>query len=150
MGALIARRLLGLIPLLLIVSFAVFALVHLVPGDPAITLAGGENATPESIQQVREDLNLDKPFLQQYTIWLGNAVQGDLGTSFATKQPVSDELGRYFPVTFGLVIATSVLGLLIGVPVGILARGCAPGAVPTAASSRAARWRAPSRTSGWP
>jgi peptide/nickel transport system permease protein len=121
MAGLIARRLLGLIPLLLIVSFAVFAMVHLIPGDPALTLAGGENATPERIEEVREDLNLDKPLVEQYAIWLGNALQGDLGTSFATKAPVSDELGRYLPVTFGLVIATSVLGLLIGVPVGIVA-----------------------------
>jgi peptide/nickel transport system permease protein len=121
MGALIARRLLSLIPLLLIVSFAVFALVHLVPGDPAFTLAGGENATPERIEEVEKELNLDKPFIEQYWIWLQNAVQGDLGTSFATKAPVSDELERFLPVTAGLVLSASVIGLLIGVPVGVLA-----------------------------
>jgi peptide/nickel transport system permease protein len=121
MGALIARRLLSLIPLLLIVSFAVFALVHLIPGDPAFTLAGGVNATPERIQEVRKELNLDKPLVEQYWLWLKNATHGDLGTSFATKTPVSDELGRYLPVTGGLVLSASLIGLLIGVPVGVVA-----------------------------
>ena len=102
-------------------SFAVFALVHLVPGDPAFTLAGGENATPERIAEVTKELNLDKPFVEQYWIWLQNAVQGDLGTSFATKTPVSDDLGRFLPVTAGLVLSTSVIGLLIGVPIGVFA-----------------------------
>jgi len=120
MAALIGRRLVGLIPLLFIVSFCVFGLVQLVPGDAAVTLAGGENSTPERIAEVRHELNLDKPFLEQYGIWLGNAVQGDFGTSFTTRQPVADDLGRTLPVTGSLVLTAAVIGVVIGVPVGLL------------------------------
>jgi peptide/nickel transport system permease protein len=120
-GALILRRLLALIPLLLIVSFCVFALVQLIPGDPAVQLAGGDNSTPERIEEVRQELNLDKPLVEQYWLWLKGAVQGDLGTSFQTKTPVADGIQQNLPVTGGLVLATSVLGLLVGIPVGVIA-----------------------------
>ena len=76
MGAYIARRVLALIPLLIIVSFIVFSLSQLLPGDPARVIAGGQKATPEGIAKAREELHLDKPFVQQYGIWLGNARAG--------------------------------------------------------------------------
>jgi peptide/nickel transport system permease protein len=120
MGALILRRLLSLIPLLLLVSFGVYMLVALVPGDAAVTLAGGENATPEKIAEVRAELHLDEPLVSQYGRWLGNAVQGDLGTSLYSHVSVSDDIQNRFPVTLGLVVAALFVGLLIGVPLGVL------------------------------
>jgi peptide/nickel transport system permease protein len=121
LGALIGRRLLSLIPLLLIVSFVVFSLVHLIPGDAATVLAGGDNATPERIAEVRHELRLDEPFLTQYKDWLVDAVQGDFGTSFNTRRPVSEDLARTLPITASVVLAAAFLGLLIGVPVGLIA-----------------------------
>jgi peptide/nickel transport system permease protein len=120
LATIIVRRLLLLIPTLLIVSFLAFGLQALVPGDIAVQLAGGSDATPEAIAQVREQLNLDDPFLVQYWDWLKNAVQGDFGTSLSTGQPVTDEIGQRLPVTFQVVIAGLIVGLLIAVPIGIV------------------------------
>src|SRR5829696_9088431 len=102
MGALLLRRFLSLIPLLLIVSFGVFVLVALVPGDASVTLAGGESATPERIAEVRGQLHLDEPLVEQYGRWLGDAVQGDLGSSLFTKVPVADDIIDRVPITLGL------------------------------------------------
>ena len=116
MAGLIGRRLLGLIPLLFIVSFCVFGLIQLVPGDAAVTLAGGENSTPERVAEVRHELHLDEPFLEKYGTWFGNAIQGDFGTSFNTRRPVADDLAQTLPVTGSLVLAASAgfsaLGLM--------------------------------------
>ena len=120
MGALILRRLLSIIPLLLLVSFGVFMLVALVPGDAAVTLAGGENATPERIAAVRAELHLDDPLVEQYGRWLGDAVQGDLGQSLFTDVPLTDDLVDRLPITIGLVLAALVVGLVIGVPLGVV------------------------------
>jgi peptide/nickel transport system permease protein len=119
MRALILRRLLSLIPLLLLVSFGVFMLTALVPGDAAVTLAGGENATPERIAEVRQELHLDEPVLQQYGRWLGHAVQGDFGASLYSHVPVSEDIRHRLPITLGLMLATVVVGVAVGVPVGI-------------------------------
>jgi peptide/nickel transport system permease protein len=119
MGTLILRRLLSLVPLLLLVSFGVFVLVALVPGDAATTLAGGENATPERVAAVRDQLHLDDPLVSQYGRWLGNAVQGDLGESLFSHVPVVDDIRDRFPITLGLALAALVVGLLIGIPVGV-------------------------------
>jgi peptide/nickel transport system permease protein len=119
LGTLIARRLLSLIPILLIVSFLVYLLIALVPGDAAVTLAGGENATPERIKQVKHELHLDEPFLQQYGRWLGDAVQGDLGKSLFTHVPVAEDIADRFPITFGLVVMAMLVGLIVGLPLGI-------------------------------
>lgn len=121
MGALVVRRLATLIPILLIVSFGVYLLVALVPGDASITLAGGENATPEKIEAVRAELHLDEPIVQQYGRWLLAAGQGDLGDSLFSHSPVADEIARRFPVTAGLVLAALTVGLVVGVPLGVLA-----------------------------
>ena len=126
MGALIARRLLALIPILLVVSFGVFMLISLVPGDAATTLAGGINATPERIEQVREQLHLDEHVLQQYGRWLGQALQGDFGTSLFSDVPVTEEITRRLPVTASLVFVASAIAVLIAVPLGLLS-GIRPG-----------------------
>ena len=120
MGTLILRRLFSLIPLLLLVSFGVFMLTALVPGDAATTLAGGENATPERIAAVRAELHLDDPLVDQYGRWLGNAVQGDFGDSLFSHVSVIDDVRDRFPITLGLALAALVVGLTIGVPLGVL------------------------------
>ncbi len=121
MGAYIARRLLALVPLLIIVSFIVFSLSQLLPGDPALVLAGGQKATPEGIARAREQLHLDEPFVKQYVIWLGDTIQGDLGESFFDHRTVAESIRARVPVTLSLALGALVLTILIGVPLGILA-----------------------------
>jgi peptide/nickel transport system permease protein len=122
----ISRRLLALIPLLLIVSFIVFGLSLLIPGDPARTLAGGTKATPQHVEEVRRQLGLNRPFLLQYWHWLSHAVRGDLGTSLFKNRTVAADIRSRFPVTFSLALGGLVLNILLGVPAGILA-GTRPG-----------------------
>jgi peptide/nickel transport system permease protein len=117
----IVRRLLALIPLMLIVSFLVYSLVLFLPGDPAVAIAGGADATPEEIERIREDLGLNDPLFEQYGRWLKNAVQGDLGESLYTKRSVSDEISTRFPVTFSVALGAIVISLLLGTAAGILA-----------------------------
>jgi peptide/nickel transport system permease protein len=127
-GAYIVRRLVAVIPLLLIVSFIVFALSLLIPGDPAVVIAGGQKATPEGIHRAREKLHLDKPFVEQYGIWLKDAVQGDLGDSFFLNRSVGSEIADRFPRTLSLALGALVLTVLVGVPLGVIA-GTRPGSV---------------------
>lgn len=120
MSRLILRRVLSIVPVLLIVSFAVFFLLALVPGDPAITLAGGLSATPAAIARVRAQLHLNDPLVVQYSRWLVAALHGNLGSSLSTGQAVSGQLATRFPVTFGLVVASGIVALVVGIPLGIL------------------------------
>ncbi|MGD9797956.1 MAG: ABC transporter permease, partial [Acidimicrobiia bacterium] len=126
MGTLILRRLLTLIPTMLIVSFGVYGLITLIPGDAAVQLAGGINATPEKVEEVREQLGLDDPFITQYWNWLKDAVTGDLGQSLTTGKSVTSEIRQAFPVTLSIVAAGLAFGLIFGIPAGILA-GMRPG-----------------------
>ncbi len=126
MGAYIARRLLGLIPLLLLISFAVFALVLAVPGDPARTIAGGLDASEERVEEVRDELGLDDPLLTRYGRWLGDLASGDLGTSLFNGRTVTSELSARFPVTLSIALGSVVFAALIGIPLGLVA-GTRPG-----------------------
>lgn len=112
------RRLVEAVPTLLGVTILVFMLLHLIPGDPATTILG-ERATPEAIQQVREQLGLNRPIHQQYFIWLWNAMQGDFGKTIRGKVPVSTEISNRFPATIELSLAALSLSVLFGVPIGI-------------------------------
>jgi peptide/nickel transport system permease protein len=116
---LVVRRLVLLIPTLLLVTFGVFSLIALVPGDPAVTLAGGANATPERILEVRKELRLDDPYLVQYGRWLGNAVQFDFGESLFQEKRVASEITSRLPVTLSIVAGGVFIGLLIAIPVGL-------------------------------
>jgi peptide/nickel transport system permease protein len=122
----IVRRLLSLIPMMLVVSFLVFGMVELIPGDAAQHLAGGVDATQEDIEEMRQALNLDDPFLVRYGRWLGNLAQGDLGDSLTTNKPITDELAGRMPITIGLAIATFVLAIPAAVVIGVIG-GLRPG-----------------------
>jgi peptide/nickel transport system permease protein len=135
MLGLVVRRVLSLIPILLIVSFVVFMLTELVPGDAAVTIAGGADATPERIEQVRTELGLDRPVLERYGDWLSDAVQLDFGRSLLNQQgpTIAEEIEARLPVTFSIAIAGLLISMLIGIPLGILS-GLRPGAVVDRAS----------------
>ncbi|MEG0974199.1 MAG: glutathione ABC transporter permease GsiC [Comamonas sp.] len=113
------KRLLGLIPTLLIVAVLVFGFVHMLPGDPA-RLAAGPEAGPETIELVRKDLGLDLPMHQQFIRYFGNALQGDFGKSIRTKRPVSQEIAERFGPTFWLTIVAMAWSVLLGLVLGIV------------------------------
>jgi len=129
MLALIVRRLVSLIPILIVVSFVVFMLTELVPGDAATTLAGGADATPERIAEVRTQLGLDRPVLERYGDWLVDAVQLDFGSSLLNQggPSIAEEIKERIPVTFSVAFAGLLVSILIGIPLGILS-GIRPGA----------------------
>jgi peptide/nickel transport system permease protein len=114
MLTLILRRIGLLIPTLLITSFAIFSLQQLLPGDPAVTLAGGIDSTPERVAQIREQFGLNDPYFVQYGHWLRGAVRFDFGKSIASDAEVRNEVLSRFPVTFSLTAAGLVVGVLIG------------------------------------
>lgn len=126
MGSFIARRLLALVPLLLLISFAVFALVFLIPGDPARTLAGGVKANPAEVVKIRHELHLDEPLLQQYSRWLTHALRGDLGQPLLQRASVATGIRNRFPITLSLTVGAMIFSLLIGVPLGLIS-GTRPG-----------------------
>ena len=114
------RRLLLTIPVLLGVATLVFALIHLVPGDPAQSMLG-DGAAPEEVTALRHSLGLDRPLLTQYTSFLGGAVRGDLGTSFRYGTPVAREIGARLYRTLQLALAAMTVALLVALPLGIVA-----------------------------
>jgi len=115
----LAKRLVGLIPTLLIVGVLVFMFVHLLPGDPA-RLAAGPDATPETVALVRQDLGLDKPLPQQFLRFATGALRGDFGKSLRTKRPVATEIGERFMPTFWLTLAAMSWSVAIGMLIGVL------------------------------
>lgn len=115
----IVRRLLLTVPVVIGVSIIVFAIIRLLPGDPARALAG-VNATPEFIQQVREQYGLDDPLHVQYWNFVTSMVRGDLGTSTFSSRPVTTEIRERFPRTLLLASVSLVLATVIGVSAGIV------------------------------
>ena len=116
----LARRLLLTIPVLIGVATLVFALIHLVPGDPAQTMLG-ESASPEEVARLRTTLGLDKPLLVQYRGFLGGVVRGDLGTSFRYGTPVTREIRQRVPDTALLAVCAMAIALAFALPLGIIA-----------------------------
>lgn len=117
----IARRLLITIPLLLLISFAVFSLVFLLPGDPAIAMAGGTKANLGEIARIRQQLHLNQPFWRQYLEWLNQVLHGNLGNSiFKPHTSVGSELALRFPVTLSIALGAMVFSIVFGIPAGIL------------------------------
>lgn len=117
---LIVKRLLLAIPTLLLVSIMVFALQKLLPGDPVLAMAG-EERDPAVIAQLRAEYHLDDSIPTQYFSWVGNAIQGDLGMSLRTKEPVTALIASKLPVTLELSLLAMLIALIIGISMGIIA-----------------------------
>ena len=117
---LVGRRMVQIIPVIVLATFVVFGLLKLVPGDLAATLAG-EYATEERVAQIRAEYGLDDPLLVQYGRWLLNAIQLDLSRSFQSNEPVLDQILHRFPTTMLLVCGALLISLTVGIPLGILA-----------------------------
>ncbi|GAA0622848.1 ABC transporter permease [Sporichthya brevicatena] len=114
----LTRRVLATVGVLWGVSIAVFALIHLVPGDP-VRLALGTRFDQGTYDALRAESGLDRPLVSQYFHWLGNAVTGDLGVSFRSEDPVADVIAERLPATVSLAVAAIVVALLISVPLGL-------------------------------
>lgn len=114
-------RVLQVIPTILLVSVLVFALQQLMPGDPAVVLAGEERGDPVVLQQIRAELFLDRSLPEQYLHWIGGVVRGDLGFSWRIRQPVAELILAKLPVTLQLGGMAFLIAVLIGVPAGIIA-----------------------------
>ncbi|AOB27846.1 MULTISPECIES: glutathione ABC transporter permease GsiC [Bordetella] len=115
----IVKRLLGMIPTLLLVAVVVFLFVHMLPGDPA-RLAAGPEADQETVELVRQELGLDLPLPQQFVRYFGHMLQGDLGTSLRTKRPVSTEIADRFMPTLWLTLASMVWSVTFGMVIGVI------------------------------
>jgi glutathione transport system permease protein len=113
------KRLLGLIPTLLIVAVLVFLFVHLLPGDPARLMAG-QDADASVVELVRQDLGLDKPLYQQFLTFFGNALTGDFGHSMVSKRPVIDEISSRFMPTFWLTMTSMLWSVIFGLVIGVV------------------------------
>ena len=113
-------RLLQIIPVLLVISFLVFFMVHLMPGDPVQTMLGTE-ATPEQVEIYREALGLNDPIHIQYFNYMKGLLRGDMGTSFYTNNPVSQEIAERYPNTLKIAVLATMLASALGVTIGIAA-----------------------------
>jgi peptide/nickel transport system permease protein len=120
--AYMARRALGLVPLVIGLSIIVFLLIHAAPGDPAVAMMGEQAArNPAYLEQARKNLGLDQPLPIQYLKWAGNILQGDFGTAYTfNRKPVLDLIGERFWATIQLQSLGLFIGLAIAVPVGIV------------------------------
>jgi peptide/nickel transport system permease protein len=118
MFAFIARRLTYLLPVLLAVSLLTFLIASLLPGDLAYVILG-DQATPEKVEALRQDMGLDKPAWWRYFGWLGHVLQGDFGRSFRTGQTVLQAVAERLPVSFELMLLAEIVALAIGIPLAI-------------------------------
>ncbi|MCL6640472.1 MAG: ABC transporter permease [Candidatus Rokubacteria bacterium] len=116
----ILRRLMATLPVLGVVAIAVFALLHITPGDPAVIIAG-DYATADDIARIRARLGLDQPFLTQVGLWLGRIVRGDLGTSIFSGLPVATLIQQRAETTIALTVLAMLISVGVGVPLGVLA-----------------------------
>lgn len=114
------RRLAATVPVMAVVAVVVFLLIHLSPGDPAALIAG-DLATGEDIAKLRIALGLDQPLAQQFVLWLGKVLTGDLGTSIFTQVPVTQLLAQRIEPTLSIAVLTMAITLVVAVPLGTLA-----------------------------
>lgn len=119
MLAFLTRRILIAIPTVILISIFVFSLQKLLPGDPVLAMAG-EERDPELIELLREKYHFNEPLAVQYGYWAGAAVQGDLGISLRTRQPVTELIAEKLPVTIQLAVMALIIAIVIGIPAGIL------------------------------
>ena len=137
MHLLVLRRLAQAVPVLLFASVAIFLMIHLVPGDPAMVVLGPE-ARPEQVQIVRQQMGLDRPLIVQYGRWLGRVLQGDLGVSFINNFPGWSLIGLKAPATLSLAAGAMSVALAISLPLGIFSAIRHPSPLDHAAAGLAA------------
>lgn len=113
------KRVLGMLPTLLIVAVLVFAFVHMLPGDPAV-LAAGQDADPQTVALVRKDLGLDRPLHEQFISFFTHALTGEFGTSLRSRRPVSTEIAERFKATFLLTLTSMAWAVVFGMTIGIV------------------------------
>src|SRR5918911_169983 len=116
MGRYVLRRLLQAIPVVIFSTFLVFMVIHLIPGDAAAVLAG-PNATPQALAAIRADMGLDQSLPVQYALWMGHVLQGDLGKSTLSGQPIVKLLQARAPATLELTLAAMAMSIIIALPV---------------------------------
>src|SRR5258708_33471756 len=114
------RRLLGTIPVMLVVALFIFLMLRLTPSDPAAIIAG-DNATTEQVAKIRGQLGLDRPMVEQFFIWSSKVLSGDFGESFFFKKPVASLIGCRIQPTPSLAFITMSAAVLMAVPLGVLA-----------------------------
>jgi peptide/nickel transport system permease protein len=117
----LTSRLAQIVPTLILVSILVFGLQQLMPGDPALVMAGEQAGDPQVVAQIRTEMLLDRPIPEQYLHWVGNVLRGNLGFSWHTRQPVAQLIAGKLPVTAQLGVMAFAIAVLIGVPTGVLA-----------------------------
>jgi peptide/nickel transport system permease protein len=115
----VVKRAVALVAILLLVSLGTFFLVHLLPGNPAVTILG-PNATPQNVAAVNHQLGLTKPLWQQYFVWLGNVLHGDLGRSFVNHEPVTTTIAHAFPIDVELFVISQLLAVAAAIPVALM------------------------------
>jgi len=120
LGRYIGRRLISAVPVVFSVTFIVFLVMHLVPGDPALALAGTE-ASPAEIAQMRHQMGIDQPLVVQLVAWYEHLLKGDLGQSLLLGQSVAQSILARVPVTFSLAVCSLALTMSVGIPFGIVA-----------------------------
>jgi len=116
----IVKRILALIPVLLVVSIAIFLIIHITPGDPASVMLGVD-ATEEQLEELREHMGLNLPLYQQYFVWIGGVLQGDFGTSYFMNEPVLTSIIDHLYPTLSLSLLAIIFTILIAIPLGIAA-----------------------------
>jgi peptide/nickel transport system permease protein len=119
MSAYIFKRLLMIVPVILGVTFIIFTIMNITPGDPAIMILG-EGAKPEEYQALRQEMGLDDPFFVRYFRYVWNAFQGDFGRSYRTNIPVFQEIVVRFPYTLYMALFSTIIAVVVGLPIGVL------------------------------
>ena len=114
----VVKRLIIIIPVIIALTFVVYSILYMAPGDPAQIILGNDY-TEEAAAQVREDLGLDQPFIVQYFHYLGDLVRGDFGESYVSGESVGAQLFSRFPNTFKIVICAMIFCVAVGMPIGI-------------------------------
>jgi peptide/nickel transport system permease protein len=115
----IGKRLLMIFPVILGVTFLIFTIMDLTPGDPAMMILG-EGARPEQYAALREEMGLNDPFFVRYFHYVANAVRGDFGRSYRTNIPVFQEIATRLPYTLNLAVASTLIAIIVGIPIGVL------------------------------
>ena len=145
---LIGRRLLQFLPIVVFATFVVFGLLQLVPGDPALSLAG-DYASTARIAEIRHQYGFDQPLIVQYGIWLWHAAQGNLGLSLFSSEPVTQLIRDRLPNTIVVAVYALIVASAIGIPLGVLAATRNGSKIDSFVTVDWRRWAWRCRVSGW-